>query len=108
MTLQKIMIIEVDNFCGRERLVKKLQTYSKRALLKQEKTQFNILAVYYDALYKTTMDVESIVIQYRDNAFKTLAILNKYIEMYRCKFLMFVRKMIRRNLAHTTRVKRLA
>ncbi len=107
MALQQIMIKEVDDFCGRKLLIKKLEAYSGLASLEQEKIQFNILIVYFDALYETKMDVESVVIKYRENSYVLIDILSKYIEIYQCETLKFIRKMIRRNLEYTEKLRRL-
>ncbi|WP_372937987.1 hypothetical protein [Seonamhaeicola sp.] len=107
MTLQKLMIKKIDQYSGRELLVKKLEYYSKLAN-DQDQLMYDLLIVNINQLYDSVVDIERTTLKHYELSVLAVNTLKKSSVKYKCLTLGFLAELIEFNINYVTGVRKLA
>ena len=88
--LQNILISRIDNFCGIEKMNKKLNLY-KSGLPIREKIMVESIIQYSNNLYIMPIPCEEDFVTYRVASFKTLDFLELQIKKTNCQYLSLIK-----------------
>lgn len=84
--LQYKIISRIDDFCGIEKFIEKLNSH-KLNLPANEKIMFASMVLYSQNLYLSSVPCEEDFVVYREASFKCLNLLEMHIKKTNCKYL---------------------
>ena len=105
--LQNKIIARIDDFCGIEKFVEKLDSH-KLNLPANEKIMFVTMILYSQNLYLSSVPCERDFIVYRDASFKSLDLLEMHIKKTNCNYLKLLHGNILLGVSKTKDVRILA
>ncbi|MDD7913899.1 hypothetical protein [Polaribacter ponticola] len=107
MTLQRKLMLKIDEFCGIQSLITFLEKF-KNTVNESDKIYFNNIIDYFSLFYEQTIPVEKHAVEFREATLKSIAVLESYNKDKNCETLNFLINLISYKLEAVSNIKGLA
>lgn len=107
MNLQRLLVSKIDDFGGIEKLTNEL-CILKPTFSVDERPFLQNVITFLNLLYKTTVDVVALNLQFKDLALETLEVFNNYLISKKNVYIAFISDLLIFQINYTCNIKLLA